>query len=784
MARITLIHNTYDPAASEQIEWTGSVLDFLEDRFPNGKPVLTVDLTTGEALPNADWLVPLSDDADIAIAPAHGPAGGDFFTIGLIVLATILVSVALSFALMPTVDAFDEDAPESVYSVSVKANQPKLGAIVPIQYGTFSRTPEYASQPYRRFENNNEKRFYLLSLGAGDMSVEEVFIGDTAVSDLSANVASYDVYTSSQHNKAFGDIETGSGIYENVSTSGDVDQIEIIGREKYRDDVVITASSGTSRIETDDEILLGIVDVGDDLIIAESNDMNGTYTVADVGADYIDVEETFTGNASAVEVEIGVRSTATNYSNYYVTNKAGFTTQKIEIDIEWPRGLFTTNDKGRLRDASVTLVFDVQEIDDAGNDVGSPSTSTVVVTEGTDTHIRRTYEIDVSAGRYKVRVGRSDGAEVSARDSDATRWTGLKAYLDDDGGTRYGNVTILALEVSAAQELSSSSQQRIRVKASRSINQLGTSTPDTSGNLADVFADIITNSDYGAAGSSAEYDATGLAAFRTAQSSRSGFNGVFDKQTTVWKALSSVLFLGRSKPYPKGFSIGLVTDEVKSTRSTIITPDNMIEGSLKSSYEWLEPGASDGVEIEYRTQADENPVYTRFPTDSLNPDRRFVIGLTDDDEAESAAKYLWRQRTLRTQTVEWAMELDGENLTPYERVSVAVPQFDWGKAGYVVSADGTTIVLSQAMPADTLSVIFRKQDGSVTDAVSATGDGTNTIVLSASPPIDLIYDGSSVPTLCAIGNLIDVTILSIYAGDNRTRVTASNYDASIFTGLV
>lgn len=784
MGRVIILRSVDVNAKPEAHAHDGPYIDLLDRLFPNGPQMTHRTVTAeGETVDVDDYLKPIGDETYIL---ALSPAGLDPVTQAIIiVVASVVLSVAATFLLAAKPPSqFGQETAGSVYSVSAQANQAKIGAPVPVPYGKVTRTPEYASQSYRVFGGNKEIRYFLLSLGAGELQLDDVKIGETPVGDLPPNLVEYEYYKPAQHTSTLGVIGADFGMHENVYTSGDVEQQELEQKNRYTDTVTGSTTSGASVMAFSSSITDVAMDPGDVFVISEPLSLSGLYTVASTTSTSVTIEETFPATETDVEISFRVNRQF-NGVGPFVTNKAGTTTQKIEIDIEWPQGIYRQKDNGAFETLSIGIRADVQEIDDNGDDVGFPTQHQFSYARATNTPQRQTFTITKPAGRYKIEVQRNDTLDLDARDAHRTVWTGLKSYIDyDTSATVYGDTTILAVKIIGAEAFSSGSQQRIFATTQSILPQFG-SNPEVrapSSNLADVFADIYTNKSYGAGRPVSELDSAKLIAFRTANLARSGFNGVFDSVITVWDALEAVSALGRAKPFPKAKSLSLVTDEPKA-RKSIVTVDNMIKDTLRVQYNWKLIGDNDGVEVKFRDADTFEERYSLFPSTSIDPSRREVRGLTDSDEADELSEYYWEQEVSRSTEISFSTEYDALNFEPFDRVGVVVPAFNWGEAAQVLDSDGLSVTLNRPAPNGSLTIMFRDQNGDASDAVSATGDGSKVITLNAPPPITLVSDGRSVSTLCAFGLTADfvqdVTVLSIRPSGKKASVKAVNYVESL-----
>jgi hypothetical protein len=67
----------------------------------------------------------------------------------------------------------------SSYSANLSGNQARLEQAIPVLYGRNKTFPDFASQPYSKYENDDQYFYALLCLGQGSYTIESMFIDDT-----------------------------------------------------------------------------------------------------------------------------------------------------------------------------------------------------------------------------------------------------------------------------------------------------------------------------------------------------------------------------------------------------------------------------------------------------------------------------------------------------------------------------------------------------------------------------------------------------------------------------
>ncbi|MBI1401461.1 host specificity factor TipJ family phage tail protein [Hyphomonas sp.] len=784
MGKIKLIRVT--PAQASRVETfdhDGAVIDFLEREFPDGfegqSHLVTLD---GKPVDPEDYDRVTPADGELVLALS--PSGYDPLTLAIIAFVIIAVAVGLTLAFMPRPpSATSADDPQSVYSVSAQANKARVGGVIPVPYGRCVWTPDYASQSYRVYENNQETRYFLLCAGQGEIDVTSVRIGETPVTDLPPGLVRYAVFPPARHGRALGSVSGEFGLHENVVTSGDVSDQELQPPKKFQGRATATFSG--SELAFDDGAVPGQAAPGDTLVIRKSPN-DGDYLVTAVNGNRVTVSEAFARPAGPVAFDLAIVGGESLVAGPFVSNGARSRTQAIELDIEFPNGLHTVDDEGRVKQASATFLATFQPLGDEGGHAGAAFSHSVALSSATRTPQRRTWRVPVPAGRYSVSLQRTD-FEDRASQVDRSVWTGLKAYLDYEAGDVYGDTTLLALAISGAQELSSRSQNRIFAETFARVETVAGGRA-LSANPADIIADIVTRPSYGAGQERAiALDLDGLAAFHASQSGRSGFNGVFDRRGTVWEALRDVAIVGRALPHPLGARLSVVEDAPRPMRASLVTPDLITRGSFSMTAHFRPPGGDDGVLVEYSDAATFQTRTALYPPESVRPRTVQVRGLADDAEALSMAEYIYRQEEGRSVEVKFGMEWDALNFAAFDRIGLCLPLFDWGAAGQVVEARGRELTLTRAVPAGAVFCALRDAEGRASAVVAGTGDGGRKITLAADLPFEPVTSANGVATPVAFGVredfLRDVTVTKIVPSANGTTVTGHFYDPQFWEGL-
>ncbi len=281
MGRITVCRNPLQPDQLEYFRHAGPFIDWLQVHFPDGFGAPTIIVCNGRRLhtPDFDYVVGPDDEVYLVADP------GEAIILGALVSAAI--SAALSFVtdwIFATPDSPSEaQQPSPVYSLSVPTNQARLGQVVPVQYGEVLAVPDIASQPYTWFANNEQYLGMLLCLGQGEFQVDSVQVADTPEDQLAANVVVWQDFGPGDHQQTMGVIQAQTGVWENVDTSPEVSDQELVPGDIQT--LFATGIDPATRTITFADPIASAAVVGGELELSDATPNNGTYTIESIAGD-------------------------------------------------------------------------------------------------------------------------------------------------------------------------------------------------------------------------------------------------------------------------------------------------------------------------------------------------------------------------------------------------------------------------------------------------------------------------------------------------------------------
>ncbi len=120
-----------------------------------------------------------------AVGAAYGAAWGAAAAAAVSIGGSILVN-ALVPTPKPSLNGMTSSSytQSPTYSLQAQGNSARLGNPIPVIYGKHLIYPDFAAQPYYRYQNNNQFVYQLHCIGQGNYSVEQIRIEDTPISSF------------------------------------------------------------------------------------------------------------------------------------------------------------------------------------------------------------------------------------------------------------------------------------------------------------------------------------------------------------------------------------------------------------------------------------------------------------------------------------------------------------------------------------------------------------------------------------------------------------------------
>ena len=429
----------------------------------------------------------------------------------------------------------------------------------------------------------------------------------------------------------------------------------------------------------------------------------------------------------------GTNESGSGYLGPFVVSPAGTEVTYIAVDITLPNGVWRVTEEGKVKSASTQFIFEYRRIDNTGAPIGNfTEFLSKNITMSSQTSQMLTFKVAVSEGRYEVRGRRINSIGTDGRSGSKTIWTALRGYSSSPG--TYGDVTLLAVVITATNNLNSNTARRINVIATRKLPTWdpvnGWGPLVATRNPAWAFCDALRSATYGGAVPTSRINMTQVYRLSQVWDSRGDeFNGVFDKTGTLWAALVQIAAVGRATPIYYAGMIDLVRDEPKTIPAQRITQGSILENSFKISYKLGTSETPDHVIVEYfdeETWQPDNVTCVLPGSTQNNPARVQLFGCTNRDQAWREGMYRAAVNRDQRNRVTFSVEMEGLLIRYGDMIKVTHDVPGWGQFGRVLSFNRTSGKMITSEPvvfsSGSYVIAFRDNKGKSIGPFPATPD--------------------------------------------------------------
>jgi hypothetical protein len=486
----------------------------------------------------------------------------------------------------------------------------------------------------------------------------------------------------------------------------------------------------------------------------------------------------------------------------FVVNAAGTTVNAIAVDVACRRGLYFANDNGTLDARTVNWTVEARAIDNAGAPAGGwINIGTRSHTAATNTAQRLSYRADVTAGRYEVRLTRTDAKDTSSRAGHDLTWEGLRGYLP--GAQSYGDCTMLALRMRATNSLSEASSRRVNVIATRKVpiwDGTSWSAPTATRNPAWAIAQACRTSGL----TDGQIDLAALLAVSATWAARGDtFDHVFDNRITLMEAIGLIARAGRATRFIQGGVVRVVRDQAQSVPVQIFSMRNIVAGSFKREYLLPSDDEADCVEIEFWDEETFAPGYVTcaLPGSAASrPAKVKLAGASTRAHAYREGMFIAADAAKRRTRLNFQVEQEGFIVARGDYCGFTYDRPQWGHGCDVVSVTGLNgsggidvggvIEIEEPytwVVGQTHYIGFRRRDGSFIGPRRVTqGASDRHLVLAQAVVGFQPYTGAdSERTVALFGpgtqQFLPIRVLEVRPRGDLVEISAANEDPSVHT---
>lgn len=732
----------------------------------------------------------------------------DPITILYVVVAVVAIGASIYTAnQMP--DNYNNTTPDgsSIYDANAQGNRPRLMGIIPEIAGRHKTFPDHLNMARREFIDNEQWIYLMLSVGVGDYEIkpDELFIGETPINnyvgdvfydvfgpgeDVTTHEAYRNIYTVAEVGSTNGTtgIELKGAVYSAGGSDGGGLRWDFVGNKitAYREGARGHLRQTDFLFNEDDIITVSFSEFNDGnyrvISVAES-----LATIIKVDGQGVD-DATWGGFNDAYEVparlEVGSAGGDGQYSGPFMACPLNETTETIWLDFKLPQGLGELDDNGNFLNKVVALSIQYR-----AEGAATWTDASHTFSASTNDELAETIKIILpGAIRPEVRVKRTTSTEDNTRVYDKVEWTALKSELVS--ATSYADVTTIAVKIRGTNSLSSSSENKFNVIATRKlpIYEGGEWTaPQATIDIAPFFAHIIKDVGHG----DQQIGLTELERLHTVWQGRGdSFSAVFDNDSTLFNTLKRVLATGFAEPTLDYGQIIPVRDEPRSGFDYMYQPENM-KTPLKREIKLFDPDEPDGVEVEYFSNTTWKPETVKCLLDEelgIKPKKIRAFGINTAAKAWQFGMRRRREIRYRRTKYNFTTEMDALNsrYLSYDALADDIPGYS--QTGRITATNGRMITLSEPLEwgVGTHFISFRKPNGTLSGPYTCTKSNVEDSVFLLSD-LDFLPDctGNIEPSLFQFG-LADRWCLPALitdikpSGTDKVSVSAIKYDERVY----
>lgn len=486
-------------------------------------------------------------------------------------------------------------------------------------------------------------------------------------------------------------------------------------------------------------------------------------------------------------VEVGGQTLfGTNEADYVPTqgwvgpfnaNPAGTLATKLQIDVVFPKGLYSVDKKGNLNGISIGLQWQAREIDDLGNPVGSFfnlfAPSPKIVSGATTTPQRRSYTATVTPGRYEVRLRRTNSFDPSYKVGNEAIWEGMRSQIETTQD--WGDVTLMAVKIRATNNLNERTQQRFNVIATRKLptyNGTSWTAPVATRSIIWSFADVFRSSYGGRIFDDGYLDLSAFVDLDELYADRNEFfDWIFRDPITVWDASQAIAQVGRAVPLLAGSQVTIRRQGPLLVPVTAFTKDNIHKGTFKWEIKLWDVDEHDCLAVEYtepETGYKQEIVICVLPGGTTNnPKNVRLIGIQDRAHAYHQGMFILAAEKYVREQISFATGLEGHIPSYGDLVAIVHDVPKWGQSGFIVHAQTGAgsykhLWVSEPLVWETDNInhviMLRGRKSELLGPFEAIQtDDSKQVIIIAPGAIDFMLDGSTEPMLFYFGITGEIT---------------------------
>lgn len=474
----------------------------------------------------------------------------------------------------------------------------------------------------------------------------------------------------------------------------------------------------------------------------------------------------------------------------------GSVSNKFEVDIMFPSGIGTVNNRGGIDSRTIDIEIQYREAD--SND--SWKSLEYHWTNNTNDELAYTIPIDTeTSGNYEFRIKNLSNNDENIQALQTVKWVGLKSCITEKN--RYDDMTVIICRFRGSETLSELSQNQIWTLWNRMLPALDVADENLNDpaymtatrDIAPVVKYICDNSKYKGIidmDSLREYDAYW-------RSKGMKLDGTLDDDNTLLEALRDVLKAGFSNitVYNNRLSFCKLHKQGENEALVqIFTPQNLVDSPTATItlrrddsinevvVEFIDPETYKTATRYIHLDTNGDAVVTLYPTSNCQETLN-AFGVVQEEVAIAMGCRRLRYLTYTNTKYDIKTELDGLNCKYNDLVGIVLDHNLSNVTGHILGINESNVTVDREIP-DALSggvIYIRKMDGSMFQTTYRRID-SRTLELYEVFPFEWNSDYGTVMEypFFAIGELVKCWVNNVKPSGKSCTLELVNYDERVF----
>lgn len=463
----------------------------------------------------------------------------------------------------------------------------------------------------------------------------------------------------------------------------------------------------------------------------------------------------------------------------------------------FPNGLFYQDSKGGVWEEKITVIIELQSIDNNGDPVGSITTINQEIRANNKSQFGKTIYIDLpTAGSFRFRLSRTTATQAG-KTQDTCKIKSVYGMADSTISD-YGNVTVLRSRTVATDGALSIKERKLNCLVNRKLPLDGTGPLQVTRSAGQALINLALDEHIGRR-TSAEVDIAQINAEIAKVNAYFGsdlmseFNYTIDDDNLSFEEIAGMVASSAfCEPYRFGSLTRLKFEQPQENAVLLFNHRNKVPLTEKRSYTFGVQKDYDGVELEYTSGEDYARVKFTIPEDITpkNPLKITTTGICNEAQAKVRAWREWNKLRYKYMSCEVEVLDESELLIRNDRILIADNTVVDTQDGEVEEVDGLIIQTSQPCTFDVGSDYFihLQISNATVDVVPCTAGIDKYHVVLSRPPVQplVISDDRYVKTLYTLvrADQTEAQAFMLEELTPQTQMTntlkASNYDARFY----